>query len=231
MSDSAVLEFDGVCKSFARGEHRIVVLEDASLSLSPGRVAAVIAERGQGKTALLELAAGLLAPDSGSVRVHGRELSGLKNGEWCKMRSQEIGLTSREPPALRCNVAEHVQFSLQASKQWDRKGRRARLAQTLELLSLEDCAKRRWHELSNWERVRAELAQAVAVEPALLLIDDLFRAVSLRELQTGLDLLEDLARDTGCAVLIAAADHRSGLRSSLVYRLRNGKLRLMCDGD
>jgi ABC-type lipoprotein export system ATPase subunit len=231
MSDSAVLEFDGVGKSFARGEHRIVVLEDASLSLSPGRVAAVMAERGQGKTALLELAAGLLAADSGSVRVHGRELSGLKNGEWCKMRSQEIGLTSRDDPALPFNVAEHVQFSLLASKQWDRKGRRARLVQTLELLSLEDCAKRRWHELSNWERVRAELAQAVAVEPALLLIDDLFRALSLREVQTGLDLVEALARETNCAVLIAAADHRSALRASLVYHLRNGKLRLMYDGD
>lgn len=147
------------------------------------------------------------------------------------MRSQEIGLTSRGGPALRCNVAEHVQFSLLASKQWDRKGRRARLAQTLELLALEDCAKRRWHELSNWERVRAELAQAVAVEPALLLIDDLFRALSLREVQIGLDLVEDLARDTRCAVLIAAADFRSALRASLVYRLRNGKLRLMYDGN
>jgi hypothetical protein len=46
-----------------------------------------------------------------------------------------------------------------------------------------------------------------------------------------LDLVEDLAQETNCAVLIAAADRRSALPASLVYHLRNGKLRLMYDGD
>jgi ABC-type Mn2+/Zn2+ transport system ATPase subunit len=87
----------------------------------------------------------------------------------------------------------------------------------------------RWEELSNWQRVLVELAQAVVVRPRLLLVDDVMDGFGLGKKQATMDLLEGFASELGCGVLMAVSDHASALRSVRVWQLSRGRLKLMAD--
>ena len=96
-------------------------------------------------------------------------------------------------------------------------------------LDLAGCADLKWGELSNWQRVLVELAQAIVVRPRLLLVDDVMDGFGLGKKRAAMDLLERFAHDTGCGVLMAVSDHASALRAERVWQLSRGKLKLMAD--
>ena len=84
-----------------------------------------------------------------------------------------------------------------------------------------------WSELSDWQRVTAELAQAIVVRPRLLLVDDILDGLARGTKHTALEMLEGFARDFGCGVLMAVSDQTTASRGGQVFQLTDGKLRLM----
>ncbi len=102
-------------------------------------------------------------------------------------------------------------------------------AAILQELDVAECAARRWSELSDWQRVLVELAQAVCVSPQVLLVDDLARDLGLGQKQALMDVLEGVAREHRCGVLMAVSDHASALRSVRVWHVHRHRLRLMAD--
>jgi ABC-type cobalamin/Fe3+-siderophores transport system ATPase subunit len=230
-----VLRLDGVCKAFDRGRDRISVLEDVSLSVGAGEIVSVVGTRAQGKSTLIRLASGTLRADSGSVCVGGVKLGGLKDKDLSRILARDLGVAARNGlPEVRVRVREHVEFSLRAcnrlwSRQWPERELRLRVTEVLDELGLSACADSKWEELSDWQRVLVELAQAVAVRPKLLLIDDLVDGFGLDKKQAMMELLEGFARDLGCGVLLAVSDHASALRSVQIWQLNRGKLKLIAD--
>lgn len=229
-----VLCFDGVWRAFDRGRDRVSVLEDVSLSVGSGEVVAVVGTRDQGKTTLIRIASGMLAADRGSVRVGGVELGGLRDKRLSEVLACELGVAARTGPEARLRMREYVQFSLGAcrkwrKREWPRREVRLRVSEVLEELGVSGCGELRWDELSNWQRVLVELAQAVVVRPRLLLVDDLMDGFGLGKKQAAMDLLEGFARETGCGVLMAVSDHASALRSVRIWQLDRGRLKLMAD--
>lgn len=97
----------------------------------------------------------------------------------------------------------------------------------LDEFGISECADRRWAALSNWQRVLVELAQAVVVQPRLILMDDLAGQFELRQKQTLMDLLDAIVRERDCGVLMVVSDDASALRAAHVWRLHRHKLRLM----
>jgi putative ABC transport system ATP-binding protein len=239
MSD--VLCVVGVWRAFDRGRDRVAVLEDVSLSVGVGEVVAVVGSRSQGKTTLIRVAAGMLSPDRGRVVFDGRDLGVLRDREISEVWARGIGVAARSGPEARVRVREYVQLRLRARRwrwswpwHWDwgrerRREQRLRVTGVLEELGISGCADMRWDELSNWERVLVELAQAVVVRPRLLLVDDLMDGFGLREKQAMMDLLEDFASEWGCGVLMAVSDHASAVRSVRVWQLAGHRLELMAD--
>lgn len=237
-----VLCVDGVGLAFDRGRDRVSVLEDVSLSVGVGEIVAVVGSRSQGKTTLIRVAAGMLSPDRGRVVFDGRDLAVLKDREISEVWARGIGVAARSGPEARVRVREYVQLRLRARRwrwswpwHWDldwrerRREQRLRVTGVLEELGISGCADMRWDELSNWQRVLVELAQAVVVHPRLLLVDDLMDGFGLREKQAMMDLLEDFASEWGCGVLMAVSDHASALRSVRVWQLARRRLELMAD--
>jgi ABC-type cobalamin/Fe3+-siderophores transport system ATPase subunit len=229
-----VLCLDGVWKAFDRGRDRVSVLEDVSLSVGVGEVVAVVGTRDQGKTSLIRVASGMLPADRGSVCVGGVELGGLRDRQLAGVLASEVGVAVRTGPEVRVRVREYVEMSLVACRRWRRREwrgreRRLRVTEVLEELGVLGCADMRWEELSNWQRVLVELAQAVVVRPRLLLIDDVMDGFGLGKKQAAMDLLEGFARELGCGVLMAVSDHASALRSVRVWQLSRGRLKLMAD--
>jgi iron complex transport system ATP-binding protein len=111
-------------------------------------------------------------------------------------------------------------------RRYRRRERRRMTTAILNELGIAECADMRWDELSDWQRVIAELAQAMVVRPRLLLLDAVADNFGLREKQTFMALLEEAAREHDCGVLIAASDHAAVLRSVRVWQLHRRRLDL-----
>ncbi len=224
-----VLELVGVWKGFDRGSQRVPVLEDVSLTVAAGEIVAVVGTRDQGKTTLLKLASGVERPDRGSVRIGGLELKGLKDRELARVLRTEIGLAARDGPGMRARMREYVGLQLAAGRRLRKRERRLRVAESLERLGVADCADSRWGELSDWQRARVELAQAIAARPRLLLVDDLLHGLGLGKTQEANQLLRELADEIECGVLMAVSDHTSAAPSDRIWHIDRRKLVLMAD--
>jgi ABC-type cobalamin/Fe3+-siderophores transport system ATPase subunit len=229
-----VLRLDGVCKAFDRGRDRVPVLEDVSLSVAEGEVVAVVGGGGQGKSTLIRVASGTLPPDRGTVRLNGVELAGLKDRQLSAVLAGDVGVATGVGPGVRVSVREYVEMAAAAARdgrrrRWRRPQRRLMASDVLRELGVDGCAELRWEELSDWQRVVVELAQAVIVRPRLLLIDDLVDGFGLRQKQEVMDLLQRFAREHGCGVLMAVSDHAAALRSARIWQLHRHRLRLMAD--
>jgi putative ABC transport system ATP-binding protein len=224
-----VLEINGVWKGFDRGRDWLHVLRGVSLTVGAGELVAVVGTRDQGKTTLLRVAAGTLPPEQGMVRLGELELAGLKDRELSRVLRSEIGLASRDGPAVRVRVRDYVGLSLATGLRFGWRERRRRTMEVLKGLGVADCAELRWRELSNWQRVRVELAQAIVGRPRVVLVDDVLDGLGFGKKHEAMEILRGFAADLGCGVLMAASDHVSALPSDRVWQLDDGKLKLMAD--
>lgn len=225
----SVLSLADVWKGYDRGASRLWVLQGVSLEVAAGEVVAVVGTRDQGKTTLLKVAAGIERADAGSVRLGDHDVAELRDRDLSRLLRTHVGLATRGGPELPMDVSDYVGLHLASGSRRGRRERRAMTLDALELLGVEDCARARWDEISNWQRVRVELAQAVASRPSLLLVDDLLDGLGMGKVQEATAILRMLAETVGCGVLMAASDHISAVPSDRVWQLDARKLRLMVD--
>ena len=226
-----VLALGGVWKGFDRGGVTCSVLEDVSLTVGAREVVAVVGDRDEGKSTLVRIAAGLVRPDRGSVRVGGLELAGLKDGEHSRVLRMQVGMAARAGPKTEELMGEYVALRLTSGLGLSRRERRLMVAEVLERLDVADCAKLRWADLSKWQRVGVELAQAIVTRPSLLLVDDILDGLGLGKTDAAMELVRDLAQEVGCGVLMVASDEIAPLRCDVVWRFARKKLRLMAADD
>ncbi len=224
------LRIDGVWKTYQRAKITTTVLENATLSVPAGTVGAVVGTRAQGKSTLIRIASGTLPPDCGTVHLNGRDLTTLNDADYSAVLANELGVALSSGPRVRLDVHAYVEMSLAATKRWNGRQRRQRVSHVLKDLGVTSCAKMKWKELSQWQQVLVELAQAVVVTPRLLLVDDLVDGLNLGKKQAVMEILRSIAQSTGCAVLTAVSDHEAALQSDQVWQLRDGRLKLMHSG-
>ncbi len=221
-----VLVLEGVGKSFRRGRRRWRVLVDASLTVGAGEVVGVVGARGEGKTTLLEVAAGIELPDEGRVLFEGRDLACCSGAERADLLGDRIAWMPRDG-AGDFEVLDFVGLPLAMGR-----GRGMRDADDLAMAALrrvgrEDCARKRWGELSNWERVLVAFARGLVSEPALMVVDDLLDGLGPRGTREAGELLLSLAGELGCGVLVAASDLDALLVAHRVLCFEDGALVVM----
>ena len=93
----------------------------------------------------------------------------------------------------------------------------------------QECAERRWGELSDWQRVLVGLACGIVSQPRLLVIDDLFDGLGISKMHAAGELLSSLARELGCGVLMSASGMEVALMADAVWLFGSGGLQLMSD--
>ena len=179
-----MIEVDGVTKRYGDTD----ALCDVSVNVPDGSLTALLGPSGGGKTTLLRVIAGLEAPDTGGVRMDGRDVTRVP------VRRRGIGFVFQHYAAFKhMSVADNVAFGLTVRRR-PRAEVRARVAELLELVGLSHLASRRPDQLSGGQRQRMALARALAVEPKVLLLDEPFGALDARvreELRSWLRRLHD----------------------------------------
>lgn len=168
MAKKPIVEVDGLAKSFAHKGKAEQVLADITLQVEQGEIVSLLGQSGCGKSTLLNLIGGFAAPDEGSIHVNGELVR--KPRISCQMLFQDYGLLPWRTVKANIDLGL-VSLQLSASE------RSERIARYLTLVGLED--KGDWfpHQLSGGMKQRVALARALALQPAVLLMDEPFAAL------------------------------------------------------
>src|SRR5438477_5212180 len=142
------------------------VLDQVSLSVQRGEMIALLGSSGCGKTTLLRSIAGFVLPDSGAIRVDGKEITRLPpEARETAMMFQSYALWPH------MSVADNIGYGLRM-RGWKKDAIATRVADMLKLLQLEGFGPRPVTQLSGGQRQRVALGRALAVDPHLLLLDE-----------------------------------------------------------
>jgi phospholipid/cholesterol/gamma-HCH transport system ATP-binding protein len=149
-----------------------VVLNDVSFSVSSGRMTILIGACGSGKSVVLKLILGLLKPDAGVIRVHGRRIDTMTEAQLMNVRG-DIGMLFQENALFdSLSVEDNVGYRLYEEGAMPSDQVRRRVADVLGLIGLQDYLDRMPSELSGGQRRRVAIARAIAARPRLILFDD-----------------------------------------------------------
>jgi NitT/TauT family transport system ATP-binding protein len=167
---TGTIRLDGLSFAFTtRSGEDLPVLDDIDLTIPGGGIVALIGPNGCGKSTLLRVIAGLLAPGTGAARLDGAPIDGP---------DPRIGLVFQEPRLLPWRTAaDNIAYPLDLAG-WTAEPRAARVASLIDLVALDPAvADSRPSELSGGTAQRVALARALALEPAVLLLDEPFSAL------------------------------------------------------
>ncbi|MGA2929518.1 MAG: ABC transporter ATP-binding protein [Solirubrobacteraceae bacterium] len=181
------------------------VVDDLALTVEPGEWLAVIGPNGAGKTTLLRALAGLVAA-SGTIRLQGRSESLTGRRERARLVAL-VPQLPQTPPAL--TVAEYVLLGRTPHIAYlggERHADRVAAARAINRLALDAFVQRSLGSLSGGERQRVVLARALAQAAPILLLDEPTSALDLGRQQEALELVDELRRQDGLAVISAMHD-------------------------
>jgi putative ABC transport system ATP-binding protein len=214
-------------KSYGSGEGRVVPLNDVSLELAAGQVAALLGPSGAGKSTLLK-ALGLIGlPDSGEIWLDGVKVFGGGGTlvDVAALRRRGLGFVFQKANLISFLTArENIEVSCEIGGM----GRRERQARALELLrylEIEGRADAYPDELSGGQQQRVAIARALANSPSLLLADEPTAALDSIRGRAVMELFRKVAHDQGAAVLVVTHDHRSLDVFDVTWEMEDGVLR------
>ncbi|MFJ3666839.1 ABC transporter ATP-binding protein [Streptomyces sp. NPDC090106] len=204
---NAVLELDDVSARY-RGA-RTDVVQDVSLSVSPGESLALVGESGAGKTTLLRLLLGLAQPTRGSVRFDGQALS-LRDREQMRRFRRGVQCVFQDPYSSldpRRRVGSIVAEPLRSLRVGTKAEAAGKVAAALEGVGLPaDAAERYPHEFSGGQRQRIAIARATVCDPRVLLADEPVSALDVTTRVKVVDLLAELKQERGLTLVMVSHD-------------------------
>src|SRR5215831_1630339 len=209
------LEVTGLHKAF--GAHQ--VLAGADLAVPAGSLTAILGASGSGKTTLLRVLAGFERADAGTVRIGGELADGP--GVHLPPERRRIGYVPQEGSLFpHLTAAGNVAFGLPASK---RRGPTA--AGLLEQVGLAGLGRRYPHQLSGGQQQRVALARALAIDPAVVLLDEPFASLDAHLRASVRADVQELLAKTGITAVLVTHDQDEALSTAdRVAVLRDGKI-------
>ncbi|MFN9629321.1 MAG: DevA family ABC transporter ATP-binding protein [Cyanobacteriota bacterium] len=218
------VEISGLSHWYGSGAMRRQVLQSVELVIQPGEVVLLTGPSGCGKTTLLTLVGALRQVMAGSVRVLGQELGGCGKGDRQRIR-RHIGMIFQGHNLLRCLTAEqNVQMGSDLLPQLSYRSRRDLAREWLRAVGLDDHMGKLPHDLSGGQKQRVAIARALAAQPRLLLADEPTAALDSRTGRDVVLLLQSLAREQGCAVLMVTHDPRILDVADRLVQMEDGRL-------
>jgi putative ABC transport system ATP-binding protein len=219
-----MLELRELVKHYpAVGGEPVRAVDGVSLAVAAGEMVALYGPSGSGKTTLLLMIATLLEPTSGAVLIGGRDISSLSEREASRFRLSELGFIRQNFDLLPgVSAIDNSVLKLLKSMRW-REAQRE-ITPLLERLGLGGRLRHRAETLSMGERQRVMIARALSTRPRMLLADEPTGSLDSRRGREVLELLRELCREQGVAIVLVSHDPLAATYADRVFNLRDGKL-------
>ena len=180
------------------------IVDRVSLVVQTGELFVLLGASGSGKSSVLRIISGLLAPDSGSVLLGGRDVTALPP------QKRDVGFVFQNYSIFRhMTVAQNIQFGLRI-RGVPSAERAARSDELLHLVGLGGLGSRYWSQLSGGQLQRVALARALAYKPAVLLLDEPFGALDVKIRAQLRQNLKEIQRTLGVTTILVTHDQEEG---------------------
>ena len=225
MSGSSLLELQSVSFCYGDGQSRIPVLDDVNFCITSGQRLALLGRSGSGKSTLMNILAGLLIPERGSVIWQGIDISQLNDAKLVALRRQTIGVVYQFHHLLPEFSAEE-NVALPAILGGQTVATSTRMArQLLDQVGLGHRFDHRPGELSGGERQRVAIARALAGHPKVLLMDEPTGNLDETTADQVLAMLIDLSKMTQTSLVIVTHDRRVATQTDQQFELHHGEMK------
>jgi oligopeptide/dipeptide ABC transporter ATP-binding protein len=216
VSDAPLLEIQDLRVRFTTSRGLVYAVNGVSFDVRPGETLGLVGESGCGKSVTALASMGILARSaritSGSIKLEGRELVGLSERAWRRIRGKEIAMIFQDPmtslnPVL--TVGAQLREAIDEHLDLDRKAATRRAVELLDQVGIPSAADRLRnypHQFSGGMRQRVMIAMALACEPKLLIADEPTTALDVTIQAQILDLLRDLVADRGTSLVLITHD-------------------------
>jgi oligopeptide/dipeptide ABC transporter ATP-binding protein len=215
--EGAALEVEGLAVEFAIDHDVVRAVSDVSFAVAPGETVAIVGESGSGKTVTALAIMGLIdRPGSitaGDIRLAGRSLVGASESAYRQVRGRDLAMVFQDPmtalnPVMRVGdqIAEAIAVHSRARSRRNARGGAVELLERVGITPAAARAREYPHPLSGGMRQRVMVAMALANAPQVLIADEPTTALDVTTQAQILELLGELQREMGLALVIVTHD-------------------------
>ncbi len=223
-----VVEIKNLGHFFGEGNLKKQILFDVSLTLYSGEVVIMKGPSGSGKTTLLTLMGGLRSAQTGSLKVFDEELVGARKNKLVNTR-RNTGYIFQAHNLLECLTArQNVQMSIELHSDISQQEAKCRSIAMLEAVGLGEYVNYHPHNLSGGQKQRVAIARALVSHPKMVLADEPTAALDSKSGHDVVDIMQRLAKEQGCTILIVTHDNRILDVADRIIELEDGKF-INCD--
>ena len=196
-------ELSGISKAFPG----VQALDNVSMTISEGRIHALVGENGCGKSTLLNLIGCLDKPTTGKVVIDGEDVGKLNKNQLAEIRNRKIGFifqTFNLIPVL--NVYENIEMIFMSWKDLPKKEAHKRIISLIEEVGLKDCMKHKPGELSGGQMQRVSIARALVANAQVVLADEPTANLDSTTSKNILEIMLDLNKRHNTTFLFSTHD-------------------------
>ncbi len=223
-ASASVVRLAQIRKNYRVGDTEVQALRGVSLDVGAGELVALTGPSGSGKSTLLNICGLIDTPDSGERAINGMKVNGCSETKLTQLRREQVGFVFQSfnlVPVM--TVFDNVEYPLLllgvAAGE-----RRRRVKETLARVGLAEFERRLPDALSGGQRQRVAIARALVKSPALVIADEPTGNLDSATAAQIVDLLRELARERGAAVVVATHDERMSNHCDRVLRLTDGAM-------
>ena len=218
-----IIEIKGVTKDYALGKTTVHALRGIDLDIEEGDLMTIMGPSGSGKTTLLNVIGCIDQATSGSVTVHGDEVTKLNDRQVTDLRLHRIGFifqTFNLIPVL--NALENVEFPMLLIKKDSRAEVRKKAERLIEEVGIKEYMKHRPAELSGGQRQRVAIARALVTNPDIVLADEPTANLDSGTGEQILDLMKKINREMETTFIFSTHDANVLKYAKTAVKIKDG---------
>lgn len=219
-----ILEMNHISKTYMYQNSKQTVLKNISISIEKKDMLAIMGKSGSGKSTLLMIMGTILKPSSGSLKVMGKDISGLCPNEISRMRRENIGFVFQEFRLLdNLNVGENILLPRILDRKYS-KEMKNEVNRISKMLEIENIIDKDIMEISGGERQRVAIARALINNPDIILADEPTGNLDSQSSKVVLQLLCKINEEMNKTIVIVTHDLEIAGQCKKILKLKDGEI-------